>query len=384
MPKKKIAVIHPAMVCGGGSEMFTVWTLQALKDTYDVTLISSGDITFDMLNRCFGSSFTPRDFSIIALPIPPLFKKSFSALRTYKLSRFVKKVAPTFDLMVSTDNVMDFGRPGIQLIMDFTFDDKLRKKYDVAAQESFVHRKSFFRTMYLALGTLLSGTKESGWKQNTTVAVSDWIGEKMKKEYGVDCVTVYPSVSTEFPNVPFENREKSFLVIARLSPEKEIDKVIRILSRVHESFDIKLHIVGRIDNEAYGEYIKGLCKENSSWCSYEGTKFGQEKLQFVSNQQFAISGRTNEPWGIGVAEMVKAGCIVFVPNGGGQTEITNDMRLQYDNEDDAVEKISRVLQDAKLQSELREHLSQQAALFSNNHFQEGIANIVLECLTNAQ
>ena len=46
-----------------------------------------------------------------------------------------------------------------------------------------------------------------------------------------------------------------------------------------------------------------------------------------------------EAFGISVAEMVKAGAIVFAPNNGGQTEVINSPDLLFSGADDAVRKI---------------------------------------------
>ena len=82
--------------------------------------------------------------------------------------------------------------------------------------------------------------------------------------------------------------------------------------------------------------------------------------------------------------MVKAGCIVFVPNGGGQTEIVNHPALIYEDDDDAVRKIETVLANANLQETLRERLSQGVQRFSAERFTEAIRDIVFGFLREEQ
>ncbi len=57
-----------------------------------------------------------------------------------------------------------------------------------------------------------------------------------------------------------------------------------------------------------------------------------------------------------MGELVQAGCITFVPNGGGQMEIVNHPELIYGNDDDAVQKIVAVLENPPLQEALRSTL----------------------------
>jgi len=82
-----------------------------------------------------------------------------------------------------------------------------------------------------------------------------------------------------------------------------------------------------------------------------------------------------------VAEMVKAGGIVFVPNGGGQTEIADHPALIYESDDDVVRKIETVLVDSNLQASLRTHLAAGARRFSVESFQTDLRNLVGEFLS---
>ncbi len=71
-----------------------------------------------------------------------------------------------------------------------------------------------------------------------------------------------------------------------------------------------------------------------------------------------------------------AGCIPFVHNSGGQTEITGaDPRLCYEDSE-AAEKITAVLTNAPLQEELLESLAQRRELFTVEHFVEQIRTAV--------
>ncbi len=80
------------------------------------------------------------------------------------------------------------------------------------------------------------------------------------------------------------------------------------------------------------------------------------------------------------AETVKGGCITFVPNSGGQTEIVNHPALTFSNDEDAVSKICTVLSSAALQENLRAHLAGRARKFSVENFKSGIRHVVSELL----
>jgi hypothetical protein len=79
--------------------------------------------------------------------------------------------------------------------------------------------------------------------------------------------------------------------------------------------------------------------------------------------------------------MVKAGCVVWVPRGGGQVEIVNQADLIYNDRDDATAKIGAVVASAERQSRLREHLSRQASRFSAGLFMTTIRDVVRDELS---
>jgi glycosyltransferase involved in cell wall biosynthesis len=380
--RKKIGIAHPRLG-RGGSEARPLWISEALKKDYDVSIITMGKIELNRFNKSYGTNLNLGEIRLIEIPIPSLFKKRFDALRSYRLARFCKQHASEFDLMISTYNLMDFGRRGIQFIADFSFDDKLRQKFHPVQKgfKGLFYQASPLRWMYLKLSKILSGTSPNGWEKNLTIANSNWSGKIMKENYGIETKTIYPPVASKFPDIPWDKRENGFVVLTRLSPEKRIEKVIEILEKARErENNIHLHILGKLDDSAYARSLKLLCKKNKEWISLESLVVGKKKLEFVAQHKFGISGCENEAFGIAVAEAVKAGCIVWVANTGGQVEIVNHPDLIYDSVEDAVNKIEQVLNDNALQIELREHLVKQAAKFSTERFMREIREIVQQFL----
>ena len=87
-----------------------------------------------------------------------------------------------------------------------------------------------------------------------------------------------------------------------------------------------------------------------------------------------------EHFGMAPAEMVRAGCIVWVPDAGGQVEIVADPRLIYGSVDDAVAKIVRTLRDPGEQAALRAHLAGRWPLFSTDCFMREVRAAVDEAI----
>jgi hypothetical protein len=78
--------------------------------------------------------------------------------------------------------------------------------------------------------------------------------------------------------------------------------------------------------------------------------------------------------------MVKAGCLVWVPAGGGQSEIVGRPELIYSGREDAVGKIERVLRDWNLKAALRVHLEDQKKMFSVDRFAREVRAVVSDFL----
>jgi glycosyltransferase involved in cell wall biosynthesis len=203
--------------------------------------------------------------------------------------------------------------------------------------------------------------------------------------FGIESRLLYPPVAGEFPEVPFEEREAGFVCLGRMVPEKRVEVAIEIVSKIRCSGhpEVHLHLVGGIGESAYGRELRRLCARNKDWLFCEGTLWGEGKKRLLSGHRYGIHARGKEPFGIAVAEMVKAGCITFVPNDGGQVEIVDHDALTYSSVDDAAKKILAVLESAELQQSLRVHLSRVGGQFSAEAFMGGLRDATADFLNSS-
>jgi glycosyltransferase involved in cell wall biosynthesis len=103
----------------------------------------------------------------------------------------------------------------------------------------------------------------------------------------------------------------------------------------------------------------------------------RELAHVVASHRFGIHGMEGEHFGIAVAEMVNAGCIVFVPGSGGQVEIIDDCPdLTYTTRDEAVDKIAALLDDPVRQRTVRAQLAARRRRFSSEAFMQQMRSIV--------
>ena len=97
----------------------------------------------------------------------------------------------------------------------------------------------------------------------------------------------------------------------------------------------------------------------------------------VASHRYGIHTMENEHFGIGPAEMLGAGCLLFAHNSGGPIEIAGgDSRLLFDDVTDAANKIERVLTTPTLEGELRASLEARRALFTTANFCSSLCDII--------
>lgn len=369
--RKKIAFYYPYFT-GGGAEAVGLWMIQALMDKYDITLFTVGSINIEKLNSMYGTDISTESIQIHQL-VPNYLtnicyflianRKHFRLFFLHLLLGEFKRYCHLYDLSMSGYNAIDMGRKGIQ----------------------YIHWVRVFEGMKFYYK--LSNFSEESLRQNISLVNSEAVFNSVKKTYGIDATIVFPPVVVPVQHIPWSEKEDAFVCSGRIVKAKEPHRVIKILKRVRESgFDIKLHITGGgggIYGWQYKKMIDKLVAENSDWITLHENRPYQEYATLLSRCKYGIHFK-KEPFGISIAEMVKAGAIPFVRSIGGQVEIVgaHNQELFFDSEDEAVEKIIATLKDENQQQKLIASLEEQKYLFSTEKFISDIQGVVDKHLEN--
>jgi glycosyltransferase involved in cell wall biosynthesis len=220
---------------------------------------------------------------------------------------------------------------------------------------------------------------------NVTLANSGWIAARIRALHGIEAETLHPPAPGAFPAVPWEARRPGFVCVGRLSPEKRVEDAVAILAevrRVHP--EVELHVVGSPDQAAYGRRVRALVAAHGGWVFLHENLPRPALTDLLSRQRWGIHAMPDEHFGIAVAEMVRAGCIPFVPTTGGPREIVGDEpALLFDSPADAVRRITAVLGDERLQAELRRRLAARAPLFTPERFAARLRALVAQVAGSA-
>jgi glycosyltransferase involved in cell wall biosynthesis len=379
----RVAVVHPQFAYGG-SETGALWTVEALKHDFDLTLITGGKIDLERLNKYYGTDLRQGEFKIheVRMPLRLHRMAKFAGLRGSLFTRECRRLAPHFDVITTHYNPCDLGVPLIQFTADFSFAPRLQRILDpsITSDRRWWYGDSILRRAYLGLCHRLAPPRAENWSKNITVANSHWTAGVLEREFGLVAQRIqFPPVPGNFPVVSWNDREDGFVCIGRVVPEKRMDAVVRTLESVRRrGHNVHLHILGALDNSPFGRKVRQLAVRHHEWVFLEGRTIGEKKREIIAGHRYGINARDNEPFGIAPAELVKGGCITFVASGGGQTEIVGHPMLSFRDEDDAARKIETVLASVSLQENLRRHLAARARELSTEKFMETVRQLVHE------
>jgi len=382
--KRNIIIVCPNLNRLGGGTSVCTWTIEALKNSYQIILITFSKVDINKLNKFTGANLKSNEFLIVRIPLPWVFRriKGLDLIKKHIFYRLLRQRINSLNfpktLLISIGDEVDinFGSTVIQYVCWPALNKKFYKFQD--SQIGKWYRSKIFRNFYLGICKWISKFSEEKMKQNVTITNSEWTKKQIYKAYKINSLVTYSPIKFDVSQIPWKEKENGFLCIGTITPEKEIEKIISILGKVRPKNNIHLHIIGRIqDTSYYRNKISPLIKRNREWI-FEEINIPRIRLNdLIAEHKYGIHGMQNEHFGRVIAEMIGGGCIVFVPRGGGQQEIVNyNKNLIYNDKQDAVEKIHKVLNNSELQMKLAEELNVGKNRFSYESFCKKIKNLV--------
>jgi len=291
----------------------------------------------------------------------------------------VRRRPAEYDLAITANNEADFGSVGVQYV-HYPWNMFPRPAVDLRW-----YHFGFLLAPYYRLCVALSGFSADSMRRNITLVNSDWTGRQAWTRYQIASRTVYPPVRMVPSSLGWEARVPEFVAIGRIAPEKELERVIDVMTAVRAQIPaVRLHVVGTTDQRRYYRRIVRRIRAAGNWIQLHEDLSRSELDALIGRVRYGIHGMREEHFGMAPAEMVRAGCIVWVPAGGGQVEIVGDARLTYGSIEEGVAKITRTLGDADEQARLRAHLATRASLFSTERFMQQVRAAVAEAAALAQ
>lgn len=380
MIRRRVLLVQPSIEPPGGGNAVACWMIEALEADHDVTLLTRAVPNLWNANRVFGTALAPGDFRIAIVPstasrLAALARPvaGLALLRDHMMLAYARRIAADFDVVITAHNESDLGRRGIQYVHFPKFD--LRRP-DPGLR--WYQRRPALVAAYNRACAAATGFSYARMRSNVTLVNSAWTGALVRRLHGIEPLTLYPPAAGNVPAVAWDEREAGFACVGRIAPEKRLDAVIDIVARVRRTHPgVTLTIAGNTDNRGYLDRVRAAARAHGEWVRFELDVPRDRLLRLLATRRYGIHGMQNEHFGMAVAELARAGTIVFAHASGGQTEIlAGDSRLLYESDDDAVAKIGRVLRDPALAAELRTSLMAGAERFSSARFVRGFREIV--------
>ncbi len=375
----EILFVQPNLDPPGGGNGVASWMLQHLSERGRVTVLSIFPPDFPKIDEFCGTSLS--SIPIITLPYGTSFITNlrrlgpgFALVETHLLMRKAKTIGHRFDLICSANNEQDFGRPSIEYI-HFPWNIQPRPDAPPGWNENW-----FLRTalgLYPRLCCLISGFREQPEYQNLTLVNSAWTGGLLKSQYpNRQPVVLHPPPLHEPPGQEPGPRQARFLAVGRLSPEKELPKLVSIVEGLRNlGHEVGLTLAGSRNHLEVLKQLRAVQQEKPWLEVVEGPS--REHLQtLLLTHAYGIHGMAQEHYGMAIAELVQAGCLTMVCDDGGQTEIVTDPRLQYSDRAQAIEKWDIILRNPVLEKELRQEQLAQRPHLTKERFLREFATLV--------
>jgi len=277
--------------------------------------------------------------------------------------RYARRLASSYDLLISGDNYAAFARPGIQYV-----------HFPADLQPEPARMKPIV-DVYFRLCDRLLGAPWTDAAKNVTLANSQWtanglerLGEMSKP------IVLYPPVIDPGPGLPWDRRDDVFLCVGRFHGSKRIETAISIVQKIRSRVlpYARLVIVGSPVDTEYTTRIHGIAARAGDWIEFRENLSRHELNALMGRSRYGVQAMENEHFGMAAAEMTRAGCLVFAHRSGGSPEVLNsEDGLLWTSEDEAVDKFER-LDVEGLRSRLREH----ARSFSTARFVDQFRDIV--------
>ena len=358
----RILFVQRSLSPPGGGNAVAAWMLHALAPGHHVTTVTEAPWSPAETNAFYGSTI-PESVERIVTPHYRWFSRfddgRLTSLRMALVLRRARVAARRYDLAITADNFAAFPIPGLQYVH---FPAPIRP-----SRSPLVKR-------YFDLCDRLSGAPATDAARNITIVNSAWTRDRLLAFGEVPhAAIVYPPVIDPGTGLPWRDRDDVFLCVGRFHPSKRIETVISIVARVREHVrpNARLLIVGSVIDRNYASRLRQLAAPHT-WIEFRDDLSRAEINRLMGRSKYGIHAMIDEHFGMAVAEMARAGCMVFAHDSGGVPEVLGGERaVLWSTEDDAVSLIA-ASRGEEVAARLREH----AAAFSPQAFTARFLKIV--------
>ena len=386
---KNVLLYYSFSFAFGGGDHLPFALISALQKTSNLTLALDMADNLERAAQTFDGAIDLSKLNVVQVTQPGYDPKKHDIFVSLYRSRQLKRLAKKADICISTANIMDFGKPAHHFINMLAFGDDaftayvLNRRHPVKEANSIRIKRFLQESVLRPILGMRSKQSIIQDRREHIYPNSQFVEKLMKDYYGpFNSFVFYPPTLFEADG-SFERDPLKVVYIGRIIPEKRISDLIEIVekARIVTGIPLTFHIAGRLDQTpSYGENLSKMALERD-WLKFVGPMYGEDKKRFLLSGAFALHAERIEAFGISIAEYLKSGNIVIVPDEGGACEVVSNPALTYRTNDEAVGILVRLLSDDAFRSSQKALCSERAKAFSREAYlerQQNLLQMILE------
>jgi glycosyltransferase involved in cell wall biosynthesis len=356
----RVAVFNAHLGLAGGGEQVALNITKALEETGHRAELVTYKFEVEDVERAFNLLSPGYKPNLVVYETPKLIKLLGVGGRFVRLRRLLlvndvlEKLGGKYDLIIDTSS----NAPTKADIVYVHYPALLR-----TSDKSGLHWVLYDKLVQSATKRLLGNPK-------LVLCNSSWTVEKFEGVYGYGfkVEVLHPPVDVEFFNAVADNKKENIVAtVSRFTPEKNIEKIIDIASKLRE-FNFKL-----IGSKAkYSEPVINKVEKRIKELKADNVELlfnvPRDKLrEILGSAKYYLHPPFAEHFGISVVEAMSAGCIPIVYRDGGAwydvvSKVSNT--LSYYNIHVVPHIIREIEEDKKLYEKLRKKSIEVAGMFT--------------------
>jgi glycosyltransferase involved in cell wall biosynthesis len=382
---RKAVVIHHTLNTLGGETTLALETIESLYELgYEVELVTVQPPDLNSISRAYGRKIHVGRIKSL-LPFKVNYFGVYQRLLTVLSSTDLKNS----DVVINTHgDALPYRISGITpYLLYLHFPTFLMSS--TASYASNKYRKSLFWRAYFKPYTLLTRSlaMRAITRSGLILTNSEFSRKAIREAFAdVHPYVLYPPVNTErflhAYSQTINAREAKVMVVARFSPEKQIENAIKVARLLRGA--IKFHIVGSL-TPANRPYFKMLQKMIETYdltqkVTLTPNASNEELIDAMSKSMIYFHTMVGEHFGVSIVEAMSAGLVPVVPAYGGCSEIVPNGH-QYHTLQEAAEYITKYAKIANDQERIQMH--EIARQFSPDNFRKSMKQYIEQARSEA-
>jgi alpha-1,2-mannosyltransferase len=382
----KAVVIHHTLNTLGGETTVAIETIESLYELgYDVEFVTVQPPDLDNISRAYGKKI---HIGSIRSLLP--FKLNYFGIYQRLLTMLSSIDLKDTEVVINTHgDALPYRISGATPYLIYLHVPTFLMGSTTPRYASNKYRKSLFWRAYFKPYSLLTRSlaMRAMIRSSLILTNSEFSREAIREAFpDAHPYVLYPPVDAErFSRAysqPINAREVKVLVVARFSPEKQIENAITIAHLL--GGNIKFHIVGSLA-PANRPYFKMLHKMIEAYglthtVTLTPNASNEELVNAMSKSMIYLHTMIGEHFGVSIIEAMAAGLVPVVPAYGGCSEIVPS-EYQYHTLQQAADHIARNAKIADDEKRLQMH--DIARQFSPDNFRMAMKKYIQQAKSQA-